>query len=156
MAATAVTDMSDLKDLSPLATRLKAATEELNQALSTIENRLNALGLGVEATLDSPLLELERWTDEEEDGRRAVNVVRLGYGRFNSAWALLAQTVKWYEHPEMTSESLESVAPLLRCSREWRSRAVVAIPDLIDAIKREAETLIDNVESAKRIADSLK
>lgn len=164
MAAVAhLTDMSDLKDLEPLSQRLTAATQELNQALTTIEERINALGIGVEVWLDDNVFqELERYVedDEEDSSRRIVHAIELGYGRHGNAWALLARTVKWYEvgieNPTTTPAQVEVITPLLRTSRELRSKAVEQIPGLVDAIRAEAERLIASVESAKRIADALK
>ena len=48
--------MGDLKDLEPLAKRLNAASDELNQALQTIQDRLNAMGVGVEVWIEESSL----------------------------------------------------------------------------------------------------
>jgi hypothetical protein len=45
---------------------------------------------------------------------------------------------------------------LLKASRELRVAAVPLLPKLIEAIEREAHTIIDRVEQSKKIADSLK
>jgi len=166
-------DMSDLKDLEPLSQRLKAATEELNQALATIEERLNALGVGVEVTLEDRRQELERSVIQLDEGDREVEVARLGYGRYGSTWSLLVTRVKWRETGEFKLEYSDdhisigppvpahsawlamSHTPLLRSARELRVKAVERIPALIDAIKAEAEKLTASVEAAKKIAAAL-
>ena len=50
----------------------------------------------------------------------------------------------------------EERKPLLRSSRHVRVKAVDLIPNLIDELHREASRVIEAVEKAKTIADSLK
>ena len=46
--------------------------------------------------------------------------------------------------------------PLLKASRELRVQAVDRMPAVIDALRNEAMRVINSVEEAKKIADSLK
>jgi hypothetical protein len=46
---------SDLITLAPLAARLNVATDELNHALQTIQDQLNAMSLGVEVWIPQAL-----------------------------------------------------------------------------------------------------
>jgi len=52
MAAMIGNDMTDVRDLEPLSKRLNAATDELNAALESIQDKINDLALGVEIWLD--------------------------------------------------------------------------------------------------------
>ena len=164
MAADArVTDMSDLKDLKPLAKQLNASSDALNASLESIQENLNALALGVEVWLKGhPNYELDRAILGEGGGRRTVRVAELGYGRLGDGWALLVRTVdcaqQCDEDGEWDAGDRSEVVrkPLLRESRQRRVQAVELIPALIEQLKRAATNVIDAVEKAKRIADSLK
>src|SRR5687768_4572244 len=103
MAAEAVrtrVDMGDIKNLAPLSKRLNAQTDEFNAAIESIQDKLNALSLGVEAWLDADGQELasvvanvfaERSNDEDEPitRRRTLRCWELGYGRSGEGWAIL-------------------------------------------------------------------
>jgi hypothetical protein len=159
---------TDLKDLVPLAQRLNAATDELNQSLQTIQDKLNTMGLGVEVWLPDPLREspwrdiLDR--DSEPTGRREYDADELGYGRLGNGWALLVRRVRYVDtdaaNARATIEAYDDnnrrVGPLLHVSRELRVTAVGRIHRLIDELRAESSKVIDAVEQAKRIADSLK
>jgi hypothetical protein len=166
MAADAyVIDMSDLKDLEPLAQRLKAAQDDLNQALQTIQDRLNALGIGVEVWLEEELDSTD-WRSVSNTSRE-YTASQLGYGRVGDGWALLVRTRRIVETLDPsgggyedaitdTYDGNDSAKPLLRASRAVRANAVPLIPRLVEAIEREATKLIARVEEARKIADSLK
>jgi hypothetical protein len=175
--------MTDLNDLVPLAQRLNAATDDLNQILETIQEGLNALALGVEAWLDSDEHELGRqvtgawgelggspvtsWPEDVGEHVRQVRSVQrqeLGYGRLGDGWALLVRTAnyierkhddRWIVQPGEQGTEQER-KPLLRSARNIRVRAVDLIPDLIGKLRKEASGVIDAVEKARQIADSLR
>jgi hypothetical protein len=161
-------DMGDLKDLEPLAKRLNAATDSLNEILQTIQDRLNTLAIGVEVWLGKALEESD-WRDivdrdqEPIPGCREYTAEELGYGRIGDGWALLVRTRRYVQDPDDHSVAAREVfddgygeKPLLHASRKLRLAAVPLIPRLIDEIKAEAERSIAAVEQAKKIADSLK
>jgi hypothetical protein len=169
MAADArVIDMSDLKDLEPLSKRLNAASNELNQTLQTIQDRLNALGIGLEVWVSvHPLAESDYRDvlDDNSEPTRFREFVRqeLGYGRLGDGWALLVRSRRYVEGPnEFNVKDTEvyeddtDPRPLLKASRELRVAAVPLLPKLVEAIEREAKVVIERVEQAKKIADSLK
>lgn len=177
-------DMADLNDLNPLAKRLNAATDEFNQVLEAIQERLNALALGVEAWLDQSVhqeltrevdrtwaehhgRQVENWPEDFNDEvilRRSVSVRELGYGRFGDGWALLVRTMTYHEAKDADGWSVvadepaeeRERKPLLRSARQLRVEAVDLIPNLIERLHYEASQVIDAVEKAKKIAESLK
>ncbi len=168
MAADArVMDMSDLKDLEPLSKRLNAASDELTQALQTVQERLNALGIGVEIWLAESVTE-SAWSDvldsrEEPTGERQYVATELGYGRHGDGWALLVRNRRYVEGTDdrgfattTAYDDEQRETALLKASRAVRVAAVPLIPKLLDEIKAEAEHVISTVEQAKKIADSLK
>ena len=169
MAADArVMDMSDLKDLEPLSKRLNTASDELSQTLQTIQDRVNALGIGLEVWVTDPPLNESEWRDildrdTEPTGAREFSTAELGYSRSGEGWALLVRYRRHVEGPnEYGTPTLETyddnmpVIPLLRAAREIRVAAVKVIPTLIEALEAQARSVIERVEQAKKIADSLK
>jgi hypothetical protein len=161
-----VTDMSDLKDLEPLSKRLNAASNELTRTIQVIQDRLNALGIGLEVWLDElSLSESEFGGVDDEDGEPTgateYSAEELGYGRLGDGWALLVRTrrfIGYLEHGQFRAQEsyVISSRPLLKASREVRVAAVDQIPGLIDKLQKEAESVIARVEEAKKIAESLK
>ena len=160
--------MGDLKDLEPTAKRLNAATDELNKALQTIQDKLNAMGVGVEAWIDEPLTATD-WRDifdrdDEPTGHREFDADELGYGRLGDGWALLVRTRRYVEGPDPGTGFLKTEAyedspgerkPLLRAARNLRVEAVALIPNLIDVLKAQADHALKRIEQAKKIAESL-
>jgi hypothetical protein len=164
--------MTELADLGPLASRLNDATDELNQALESIQQRLNDLALGVEVWLTDTDHALERsWSDQWNDGvdatfnvnRRWCNVQELGYGRLGDSWALLVRNMAYlqemspigvWEWADGESETVRK--PLLRAARHLRVKAVAFLTPLVEELHRKSTEVIDAVEQAKRIAESIK
>ena len=172
----------DLKDLSDLSARLNASTDELNQHLKTIEDRLNDLSLGVEAWVTRNPLQQEFSSEWAALTRNAVlsaplgqpvrerTASELGYARFPDGWRLAVRTVNYrqtkahagsarWEDPTDRDENAVEVSrdakPLLRASRTIRILAVDRIPALIEALYITASGIVDAVEKARQIADSL-
>ncbi len=164
MAADAILNMPDLKDLTPLSKRLNTASDELNEAIESIQRKINTLSLGVEVWLTDAQAELSHEILTDDDTRYA-RVQELGYGRFGDNWALLVRTADYelrrdesdgdwlYANPEHPLHV--RVQPLLKTSRQIRVKAVDLIPGLVDALQRSATTVVDAVEKAKKLAQSL-
>lgn len=159
-----VTDMN-LNDLDPLASRLASASDELNAALETIQQKINAKHLGVEAFLDSSWDHVLRRTmtpDRENDDLRSAVYDELGYGKDDDGnWGLVVrhyegtQQINQYEDWEDKAGAYLWTRSLLRAPRDVRADAIEKIPLLIDAIHAAAQALVDKVEKAKQIAQSL-
>ena len=176
--------MTDLKDLDPLAKRLNAATDEFTKVLETIQQKLNALSLGVEAWLDqypehelgeevsNVWMELDgvpvsSYSEDDAEGlvvRRSRQVQELGYGRLGDGWALIVRTMNypqiktadgWRGEDGENPTEVER-KPLLRSSRQIRVKTVDLMSLLINRLQEEAERVINAIEKAKKIAESLK
>ena len=160
-------NLEELKGLEPVAHRLNAATNKLDDALRTIQDRFNALGLGVEVWLPDPL-DRSAWRDvvdprtEESTGAREYDAWELGYARSGDAWALLVRTRRYLDldprDPNTAVEAFEDgcgFIPLVRAPRRLRLAAMNHIPKLIAAIRAEAESSIAAVEQVQKIADAL-
>jgi CheY-like chemotaxis protein len=172
----------DLKDLSDLSSRLNASTDELNQHLKTIEERINDLSLGVEAWVTRNPLQQEFSSEWAALTHNAVlstplgqpvrerTASELGYSRFPDGWRLAVRTVTyrqtkvhagsvaWDDPTDRDGGAVEisrDAKPLLRASRTIRILAVDRIPALIEALYVTASGIVDAVEKARQIADSL-
>lgn len=150
-----------LQDLKPIAKRLNAVSDDLTAALDTIQQHLNELALGVEVWLvwrqDQSLTEIK--TDE------GYTAEELGYGRIGDGWGLVVRTIQYVFVPSADPnwdnsywEPVDDVEqkPLLKASRALRVAAVPKIPLLIRAMHEAAAAVIEAVEAAKVLANSLK
>jgi hypothetical protein len=142
---------AQIDSLTSIARQLNSGSDALSDALTKIQQRLNASGIGMEAWVtipgtrvqdDQAPLGVERWFDDE-----------LGYGRNGEAWALLTRRTSCvYMAGDASAVSYGDQKPLLRASRELRLAAVGAIPELIDTLHREAESMLQQVREAQRLA----
>jgi hypothetical protein len=174
----------DLNDLSHLSERLNSSTDQLNTELKAIEDRINALLLGVEAWVTKKPLQEEfgdEWAALTQNAlvasaalgfaTRSRTATELGYARFSEGWKLAVRTVT-YQQTKTSSRMLEEwnepitaesgveicrrAKPLLRASRTIRMHAVDRIPDLIEALHAAGSQVAEAVERARKISDSLK
>jgi len=175
-------DDVDLKDLANLSERLNASTDQLNTELKAIEDRINALSLGVEAWVTKRPLQEEFSNEWAALARNALaasatlgyatrsrTATELGYARFSDGWKLAVRTVtypqtrtpgsiEWDEPMDVAGagEICREAKQLLRASRTLRMRAVDRIPDLIEALHAAGTQVAEAVEKARKISDSLK
>src|SRR6187431_1195689 len=135
--------------ITPLAERLNSASDDLNSALKQIEQRLNAIGIGVGKFVPIP------------DSQQALAVsntqhhieYQVGYDRFGDGWALLTRRVRVQKDGTSGERAeFDELKPLLKSSRALRMKAVPAIPRLLHALSSEAEGVLKIIEDAKRLA----
>lgn len=108
-------------ELSLLAARLAAATEELNEELCRAEFRLQGLDLGVSAEV--PLFP-------------SNNEVTLCFGKMGDEWRLFVRR-----------PSTDPVH-LIKCSRAYRVQATERLDDLLDAVVSTNRAHFDSVKAA--------
>jgi hypothetical protein len=159
--------MADTRDIDSRAKELHPATEEISAAIQSLQNKLNATGIGVEVWLDNPII-ADEWDaildrDDEPTGARERKITQLGYGRLGDGWCLQVRTATETEQYAGGSERNDSEytdvsnpTPLLKASRAVRFEAVPALQDLLDALDARAKALIARAAQAKKIAESLK
>jgi hypothetical protein len=160
-------DMTDIKDLAALARKLNANTDALNQSLEEIQNKLNALGLGIEVWLGQSLhqSDMDDVLDEREvpTGEREYYADELGYGRHGDKWALLVRNRRTVIAPadDPRDPDVRTVfgptdqQPLLNASRKLRIAAVDLIPALVEGLKAAAASALASIEKAKKLADTI-
>ncbi len=146
-----------MQELRPLAKRLSKASDDLNQALLTIQDKLNALGLGVEEWV--PIPSTRSWVKEVEDVRdQEWRESQLGFSKVGDGWVLMTRLVHFQGRDPEGNERVYTYAevrPLLRADRDSRLQAVKEIPNLVRVLKDRAGDVIEAIQEAQRIAESL-
>jgi hypothetical protein len=123
------------KNLSVAAKSLNAASDELGKAISVFDAALQKLNLGISAWAEvSGGEEFPKWW-----GRY------LGYARVGGNWGIAVKKASGnYEFPEEDSEEIW----LFNDAPRWmRVEAVARIPELLEALLRQAE------ETTKKIGE---
>ena len=147
--------------LARVAKDLNAVSDEVTDRLRGVEERLRALGLGVEAELPTPMPriddisvdELDLTEDEEVPRTWTGNISHLGYKKIAGSWRLVARTYhcRWllsqWDDPEHENAPPEdkfflSERPLLDCSRDIRLAAAGQVDLLLAAIESAAQERI--------------
>ena len=155
--------MVNLSELTPLAKELNQTTDEINSIISTVNEKLAALNLGVEAWLDPsttskiPAADLTVTTHLH---RSTASMPVLGYAKLEDAWQLAIKEEKiiyqWNDDAREEEEvSEDSYRPLLKASRDVRLRALEQLPQLLDALKRQGEAVLKTIARAQKAAEAL-
>jgi hypothetical protein len=118
------TKPTTIDDLELVADRLTEDTEALSASLKVIEDRLNRLGLGVTASV--PI------NDPPQ--------VFLYYARFTGKWGLY-----------ILEDEGRQVWPILQAPRVHRTAVPLLLPQLIEAMKQEAEKLAVAMQRAVQL-----
>lgn len=123
-----------LRQLSALASRVNAASDELTRSISAIETSLNSYGLGIEEFADLP--------DEVEHEDLPPTKRTLWYEKIGNRWGL-------YLHSWQDPSSAQDVTVLSRLSREQRVLVVQALPELLEKIVNRVESLEKSLTAAQ-------
>ena len=141
-----------MQELRPLAKRLSAASDDLNQALLTIQGKLNALGLGVEEWVQIPAT--RSWVKAAEDVRdQEWRESQLGYSKVGDGWVRvtrLAHSQGRDPEGEELVYTYSEARPLLRADRDSRLQAVKEIPSLVRLLKDRAGDVIEAIREAQK------
>jgi len=126
-----------LKHLATLSEDLNRASDALSKQITSVEEALNGLKLGVWAWV-----EISRYVDAESvtSGGKPLEVMRteqLGYGKHRGKWGLL-YSIDLDEDPDMTT-----IMPLRDAPRMEKLAAVEKIPDLIQKIESNAHEVME-------------
>lgn len=153
--------MVNLSELTPLAKKLNQKSDELNSVISTINEKLNALNLGIEVWTSTPIQSGDYEYDHDtEPPQRYREVVYLGYAEVGDEWQLAVKEALLETREDDNGRQYEDAAnpkvrPLASASRRLRTAAMAELPDLLNGLKYKAEQLISAIDAGKKAADSL-
>jgi hypothetical protein len=149
-------------ELASLSRKLNQNSNVLNNSIVTINDKLAKLKLGVEAwLLDSPIHVGDPYFNPDDDEQRFPmrSELVLGFCKTDDAWQLATKdiTTGTDAFGRQFADIIEGGRPqaLLESPRNVRIQAMDLVPDLLDALKAEAEKLLSSIEKAKEAADKL-
>jgi hypothetical protein len=124
------------KQLSLAAINLNSASDELGKAISILEAAIKKLNLGLSAWV-----ELSGGSDFGEDWWTR----QVGYTKFRDKWGVaLREASGNYQDPDRDSEQLW---PFNEGPRWMRAEAIGKIPDLLDALLKQANDTTKKIET---------
>jgi hypothetical protein len=143
-----------INELSDLASKLNEKSDTLNQAIKSMNEMLQRLNLGVEAWVADPVLSVEDSYYRDNDDEQKWPIHRetwLGYskGPFET-WQLVTKDVTLDHNDEVISS--DGHCALLSSPRPIRARAMKLFPRLLDEIKSEAESVLNDVDEGVEAA----
>jgi hypothetical protein len=141
---------SDLKALTDASKNLNRSTDELTQQIEQIESTINALNLGLRASVIAEA--------DDDESPLWTHYTRLLYDKNDGAWGLVIDEFYESVSDEHTKHDYKgwrfSDAP-----RASRLKVIDKIPELLKVLVRESEAMAERVgeklNDAKAIASSL-
>jgi hypothetical protein len=156
--------LDSVNELSDLAAELNQESDSLNETVIASTNaKLAKLGLGVEAWVGNIEEGDPYFREDDENERWPLHTETwLGYYRFDRGWELAIKMVVRQKTGAFTGEAdaEETVTgstplPLLNAPRDVRVKATELIPQLLDAIRDNAQELLKSIKKAKQAAKKL-
>lgn len=135
--------LATYKQLSAAARSLNAASDELGEAISTLDVALQKLNLGISAWT-----KLAEGDDGESWWRRD-----LGYARIRDRWTIALRTMSGY-HPAPEHDS-EEIWAFSEGPRWLRIEAVGKIPDLLESLLKQTEDTTKKIKNRMSLARDL-
>jgi hypothetical protein len=151
-----------INELSELSRKLNEKSDQLSTIITSINEKLGAMNLGVEVWLEHQALEMgatKHRPDEQDCDVMYQEGEVLGYCRIDGTWQLAVKTC-WYDFVEDDCDVeptpvVNSEDPLLKASRSIRIKALELLPQLLDQIKTGAQKMLEGIESAEKAAEKL-
>jgi hypothetical protein len=148
--------------LEKLSKKINEASDELTKALTSINEKLNSLNLGIEVFLDKYCLVTDYGDidySKAEEGVRTDTYYYLGYGKSDDGkWGLMIKAEDWLvcmANDEDNRFYDQSITPLLSYRRDLRIAAIDKMVPLIEALEKKSEAFTESVNAAKKLADEL-
>ncbi len=136
--------------LGHAARKLNRGSDELNLVLTQIDETLGRLGIGMDYTLERPLIED---VNVGPDQKRVIELGYLAYGRHKGRFRLLYKTLKVLEaRRDLSRQSPGSVIPLLEAPRRIRHRAIDQLPELVGGLANSVDDVLNQLERRKEVA----
>lgn len=160
-----------LDHLSSLSRKLNERSDKTNAIIKTINQKLAGLNFGLEVWLDGGRLSRINQNYELDSNNycklhqgqidplpRQKQVTYLGYCNVEDTWQLAVKTgtlvEDWDREDQQTFTELTDTKyrPLLKASRQIRIAALPFLPDLLETIKIRAESTLQDLERAEKVA----
>lgn len=140
-----------LAELSRVSERLNSASDDLNASLGKIQDRVVAMGLGVEVWIG---IAGTRIWNEENQPIEDWTEYQLGFARHGDGWALMTRKTWFVEAIDDAEEfwDFSEEKPLLRSPRDLRLESVKVLPDLLAKLIAEADEKLALVDAARALA----
>ena len=155
--------LDSISELSDLAAELNQESDSLNETVIASTNaKLAKLGLGVEAWVGNIEEGDPYFREDDENERWPLHTETwLGYYRFDRGWELAIKMVVRQQTGSLTGDNPEETVsastplPLLNAPRDVRVKATELIPQLLDAIRDNAQELLKSIKKAKQAVKKL-
>jgi prefoldin subunit 5 len=127
--------------LSKLASSLNTASDELRETVASLDESLKRLNVGISAWV-----KFQSRDDDTEP--ESYDEDQIGYAKVNGTWGIALRRV-W---GDPTRDYHNEVGPFLfnDASREMRLQSVDHIPELIEALAREAFNTTKKIEEKNK------
>jgi len=138
--------------LEGLTFQLSKSSDKLSHEITNLESKLRALKLDISAWVKDPLLLEEK--NEEDEELVGLAYAYLGYAKINDVWCLWIR--KGRESDDDLGESNGDdplYVQLKQAPRDICLKALQQFPQLIMELERQTEAVIEEVETAKMIAE---
>jgi hypothetical protein len=156
-------EASSINELSNLAKQLNSQSDSLNKSIATLNDHLASLNLGLEVWLDAgpfPLEDSGYYIIQDRAhphvGKKGRDTITLGYSKVEDKWQLAIKDESFiYEGKGDDQDEISDgcmTAPLLKATREVRTEAVRHFDRLIDHMKTQARSMLENIASAEKLA----
>ena len=116
-----------IERLAKLAERLNHETDELNRAITELEDKLKSMNLGIVA-----------WVPSEISDAAEVPF-SVGYMKLDDEWHIV---IERDEAKEMT--------PLIKTNRKTRVTATRVLDNLVEALIESAQEILNGTETARK------
>lgn len=152
-----------INELSGLSRKLNEKSDTLNATITKVEEKLNALNLGVEAWLDIALESGTPYYGEDDEAQRypRKDVTVPGYAKISDEWCLAFREETWHQVEDNFGRTVWETQwavdprPLLSAPRNIRAKALSHVSDLLNVIKHNAEQLLKGIEAGEKAAEKL-
>src|SRR5260370_22552776 len=146
--------VDSIKELFGLSRKLNQKSDTPNEVITSINEKLATLNLGVEAWVGY-IQRGDPWYRDADDDQAFPlhDETWLGYYRFEKGWELAVKTVT--VDADGGAAYVEGLTPLLSARRDIRVRAMKLIPELLNSIKKNAERLLQSIDEAEKAAQTL-
>jgi len=138
--------------LEGLTFQLSKSSDQLSNVITLLESKLRALKLDISAWVKDPFLLEEK---NEEDGElEGLAYAYLGYAKINDVWCLwIRKGGESDDDPGESNDDDSLYVQLNQAPRDIRLKALQQFPQLVMELERQTEAVIEEVETAKMIAE---